>query len=140
MPFEITKVDVWVGELPNRSRAFMKELGVLTEAGADLEFVIARPGKPGKAVVFVAPLTGAAQIRAAEEVGMTKAARMHTLRVDGPNRRGLGETITRALAEEGLDLRGLSAAVIGGRSVTYLRFKNADEARQARQALRRTLR
>jgi len=140
MAFEISKVDVWVGDLPDRPRALMRKLEVLSKAGANLEFVIARPAKRGKAVVFMVPLKGAAQIRAAEEVRLSKAAGMHTLRVEGPDQPGLGERITRALADEGLNLRGLSAAVIGGRSVTYLRFASSEDGRTAKRALRRVLR
>ncbi len=140
MAFEISKVDVWVGDLPDRPRALMRKLEVLSKAGANLEFVIARPAKRGKAVVFMVPLKGAAQIRAAEEVRLAKASSMHTLRVEGPDQPGLGERITRALADDGLNLRGLSAAVIGGRSVTYLRFANSENARTAKRALRRALR
>ena len=51
MAFEIDKVDVWVAEMSDRPRALMKKLEVLTEAGANLEFVIARPAKRGKAIV-----------------------------------------------------------------------------------------
>lgn len=140
MAFEISKVDIWVGGLPDRPRALMKRLAVLSEAGANLEFVIARQDKRGRAVVFMAPLKGAAQIEAAAEAELSKAARMHALRVEGPNRPGLGELITRALGDEGLNLRGLSAAAIGGRSVTYLRFRNSDDVQRARRALKRVLR
>jgi len=140
MAFEINKVDIWVGGLPDRPRALMKRLAVLSKAGANLEFVIARQDKRGKAVVFMAPLKGTAQIRAAAEAELSKAARMHALRVEGPNRPGLGELITRALGDEGLNLRGLSAAAIGGRSVTYLRFRNSDDVQRARRALQRVLR
>lgn len=140
MAFEVSKVDIWVGELPDRPRALLAKLEVLAEAGANLEFVIARRDKRGKAVVFMAPVEGAAQIRAAEEVRLKRANNMHSLRIEGPNQTGLGERITRALADEGLNLRGLSAAAIGGRSVTYLRFANAAALRTARQALRREFR
>ena len=140
MTFEISKVDIWVGGLPDRPRALMKKLAVLSQAGANLEFVIARQDKRGKAVVFMAPLKGATQIRAAAEAELSKATSMHSLRVAGPNQPGLGERITRALGDEGLNLRGLSAAAIGGRSVTYLRFRNSDDAQRARRALRRALR
>ena len=140
MSYEISKVDIWVGEIPDRPRGFMRKLELLTQAGANLEFVIARPDKRGKAVVFLAPLQGAAQIQAAEEALLTKAARMHTLRISGPNQSGLGELITRSVADEGLNLRGLSAASIDGKSVTYLRFRNADDAERAKMALKRALR
>ena len=140
MAFEVSKVDVWVGELPDRPRALLAKLEVLSEAGANLEFVVARRDKRGKAVVFMAPIAGATQIRAAEEVLLRKSDSMHSLRIEGPNQPGLGERITRALADEGLNLRGLSAAALGGRSVTYLRFANADALKKARQALRREFR
>jgi hypothetical protein len=140
MAFEISKVDIWVGELPDRPRALMKRLAVLSNAGANLEFVIARRDKRGRAVIFMAPLKGTAQIQAATEAELTKANGMHTLRVEGPNQRGLGERITRALGDEAVNLRGLSAAAIGGRSVTYLRFRNSDDAQRARRALKRALR
>lgn len=140
MAFEIDKVDIWVGQLSDRPRALMKKLEVLTAAGANLEFVVARSDKRGKAVAFLAPLKGTAQLRAGEAAGFSAAARLHTLRVVGPNQAGLGEKITRALADERLNLRGLSVSVIGDRCATYLRFSNDADMRKARQALRRTLR
>lgn len=140
MAFEISKVDIWTGELADRPRALMRRLAVLSQAGANLEFVIVRRDRRGRAVAFIAPLKGAAQIQAAAEAEITKATSMHTLRVEGPNRPGLGELITRALGNEGVNLRGLSAAAIGGRSLTYLRFRNLDDAQRARQALKRALR
>jgi hypothetical protein len=140
MAFDISKIDIWAGELPDRPRALQAKLEVLAQAGANLEFVIARRGERGKAVVFMAPIKGAAQIRAAEDACLKKADSMHALRVEGPNQAGLGERITRALADAGLNLRGVSAAAISGRSVTYLRFVNAEALRTARQALRRELR
>jgi len=140
MPYDISKVDIWVGQLPDRPRALMKKLAILNEAGADLEFVISRPEKRGQAVVFMAPVKGATQIAAAKEAELKKAASMHTLRIVGPNEPGLGELITKSLADEGLNLRGVSAAVIGGESVTYLRFANEDGARKAAIALKRALR
>ncbi|MFH1748837.1 MAG: amino acid-binding protein [Planctomycetota bacterium] len=140
MIFEISKVDIWVAQLSDRPRVLMKTLALLTQAGANLEFVIARPDKRGKAMVFLAPLKGVAQLQAAEEAELSKATRMHTLRIVGPNQVGLGERITRALADDKLNIRGLSAAVIGIKSVTYIRFANADDLRKAVQVLRRVLR
>lgn len=140
MAFEIEKVDVWMGRLSDRPRALMKKLEVLTTAGANLEFVVARAAARGKAVAYLAPLKGPVQVRAAQEAGFSKAARLHTLRIVGPNQAGLGEKITRALADEKLNLRGISVSVIGNRSATYIRLANAADARKARQALKRTLR
>lgn len=140
MAFDIAKIDIWVGELPDRPRALQAKLEVLAGAGANLEFVIARRGGRGKAVVFMAPIKGAAQIRAAEDACLKKAESMYALRIEGPNQAGLGERITRALADAGLNLHGVSAAAIGGRSVTYVRFASTEALRAARQALHRELR
>jgi len=55
MAVQITKVDVWVGEIADRPGGLAEKLEVVAKAGASLEFVIARrqPDKPGTAVVVV---------------------------------------------------------------------------------------
>jgi hypothetical protein len=101
--------------------------------------VIARraPEKPGKGVVFLAPLKGATQLRAAKKAGLSKAKTLHSLRIDGPNRAGLGAKITEALAQAGINMRGLSAAAIGRRMVCYLAFDTAISAKKAGQILKK---
>ena len=42
----------------------------------------------------------------------------------------------RAISDLGINLRGVSAAAIGGKFVTYIGFYRADEASRAAQALR----
>ena len=61
MPYEITKVDVWAATIEDRPGGLAEKLEVLAEAGADLEFVIARRASesPGTGVVFMAPISGA---------------------------------------------------------------------------------
>jgi predicted amino acid-binding ACT domain protein len=49
-----------------------------------------------------------------------------TLRVEGPDQPGIGERMLRAIADLGINLRGVSAAAIGGRFVTYIGFCRAD--------------
>jgi len=140
MAYEVGKVDIWVSEMPDRPRGLSKKLETLRTAGANLEFVIARPDKRGKALVFVAPLVGGDQLNAAREAGFEKATSMHTLRISGPNASGLGELMTRAIGDEGLNVRGLSAAAIGEQTITYFRFRNGADMEKAKMALKRALR
>ena len=48
MVLKVSKVDVWVGGLRDRPGALAKKLRALADAGAELEFLIARraPEKP----------------------------------------------------------------------------------------------
>jgi hypothetical protein len=139
MDFKVNKVDVWAGEIEDRPGALSEKLEAVTAAGANLEFVIARRDTAGKAVVFLAPLKGAAQVRAAKKTGLAKTASLHSLRLEGPDRRGLGMIITRTLAEAGINLRGLSAAALGRRHVTYFAFDNGEDARRAVPVLKKAV-
>lgn len=140
MAFEITRVDVWVGEIEDRPGALCEKLNTVMRAGADLDFMIARPlaEGPGRGVLFVTPLHGPEQERAADEVGLRKS---HTqiLRVEGPDRPGLGAGMTCTLAEAGISVRGLSASVLGDRCLFYIRFDSQDDLVRAAQILTREL-
>ena len=51
----------------------------------------------------------------------------------------MGGLITRALAEAGINLRGLSAAALGRSHVTYFAFECAEDARLAGPVLKKAL-
>ena len=141
MAYRIRKVDVWAGEIEDRPGGLAKKLAALAEAGANFEFLISRraPEKPGTGVVFLTPIRGAAQKRAATETGLNTTDSLHSLRVEGADRPGLGAKMTRALADAGINLRGLSAAALGRRGVTYFAFDSASDAEQAIRILRKVL-
>jgi len=141
MAFEITKVDVWAGEMEDRPGTLANKLGPLAQAGANLDFVIARrqPDKPGTSVVFLAPLQGPQQTQAAEGAGLAKAAGLRSIRIVGPDRSGLGAVIAKTLGEAGLNIRGLSAGAVGDRCVTYVAFETDADAAKAIQVLKPTL-
>jgi hypothetical protein len=130
---------VWAGSIEDRPGGLAEKLAALAEAGAQLEFVIARRAseRPGTGVVFLTPLTGAAQIRAAKRVGLEKTKSLHSLRVEGPDQPGLGAKMTQALAQAGINLRGLSAAAIGRRCVVHLALDSAADAAKATRLLKR---
>jgi hypothetical protein len=141
MAYAINKVDVWVCEVADRPGGLATKLAALNNAGASLSFVIARraPDKPGTGVVFVTPITGAKQKAAAQGAGFQTTDRVHSVRVEGPDRAGLGAKMTQALADEGINLRGISGAAVGRRAVSYFAFDNASDAATAIRILRKAL-
>jgi len=141
MAYAINKVDVWVGEITDRPGGLSTKLAALNSAGANLSFVIARraPDKPGTGVVFVTPITGAKQKTAARAAGFQTTDSIHSVRVEGPDQAGLGTKMTRALADGGINLRGISGAAVGRRAVTYFAFDNALDAATGIRILRKAL-
>src|SRR4051812_34549818 len=138
MPLNVTAQIVWAGDLPDAPGGLAEKIGSLAKSGVNLEFVIARrrPEEPGKGVVFVSPIRGKSAEDAATSSGLSKAMDVPTLRVEGADQPGIGERMLRAIAELGINLRGVSAAAMGGRFVTYIGFYHAHEASRAAEALR----
>ena len=67
MALQVSRVKLWAAGVDDRPGALAEQLVALAGAGANLEFILARrsPERPGTGVVFLAPLTGPVQIRAA---------------------------------------------------------------------------
>ncbi|MBI1996972.1 MAG: ACT domain-containing protein [Deltaproteobacteria bacterium] len=141
MAYSIKKVDVWAGEVADRPGGLAATIAALSNAGANLEFLIARRAadKPGTGVVFVTPVRGAKQKAAAQGAGLSMSDSLHSVRVEGPDRAGLGAKMTGALAGAGINLRGLSGAAIGRRAVTYFGFDSGADADTAMRALKKAL-
>jgi len=139
MAYTVKKVEVWAGDILNRPGTLARVLESLSNAGAQLEFMIARRVNPDTSRVFLAPLKGTKQQRAAADVGVVRAAGLHALRIDGPDRPGLGAHITRALADKGINIRGASAASLGKKLVVYLAFETPEAVTQAASVLRKAL-
>ena len=129
----VEREDVWVASLEDKSGALGRKLAVLADAGADLDFMIARrvPDKPGVGVVFVTPLRGDREVEAATEAGFSVATRMHAVRVEGTNKPGITAKLTHKLAQAGLNLRGLSAAAVGTHFVLHLALESDADAQTA---------
>ncbi len=140
MPYTINKVDVWVGDILNRPGILARVIEALTNAGAQLEFMVARRVNDKTSRVFLAPIKGAKQHRAASDVGLVRASGMHSLRIEGSDRAGLGAAITRAVADNGINLRGASAAAIGKKAVFYLAVESEQNLREATRVVRKLLR
>ena len=136
---KVTPVDVWAVSIKDRVGGLAEKLAALTAAGSNLEFVIARraPERPGKGVVFVTPLKGAKQVKAAEAAGFLRTGSLHSLRIEGMDKPGLGAKMAKALSEAGINLRGLSAAGVGRKFVCYLALDTPEDARKATDTLKK---
>jgi hypothetical protein len=138
MPYTISKVDVWTRAIDDTVGSLASTLEPLAEAGVDLEFLIARRRTlvPGKGVIFLGGISGAKQRKAAAAAGLTKATDITGLRVEGANKPGDCYRVSRLLSDAGINLRGLSASVIGRKYVLILAFDSADDATKATRLLR----
>ncbi len=139
MKLKVTRTDTWASTIDDRPGGLADKLAALAAAGANLEFVIARraPEQMGNGVVFVTPLKGAKQIKAAEAAGFQKTGTLHSIRVEGVDKPGVGAKLTRALAEAGINLRGFSAAALGKRYVTHLALDTDLDAGKAVAVLKK---
>lgn len=136
---KVTKEHVFAAAIPDRAGALAEKLGQLRDGGLDLEFIILRREQPGRQLMFISPMRTVAQIETAKAAGLAKAEGLHALRVAGPNEPGLGAKIAGALADAGVNIRGLSAAAFSGQQVTNLAFDSEAEAQRAKEALEAAL-
>lgn len=138
MALKVERVDTWAASLEDKPGSLAAKLNALATAGINLEFIISRrtPDKPGTGVVFVTPITGSAGSRAARQAGFEKTKDLHTVRIEGPDKVGQVSKLTQALAEKGLNLRGISAAAIGKGFVSHIALDNPADATKAMRILR----
>jgi len=138
MQYTISKVDVWTRAIDDTVGSLAATLEPLADARVDLEFLVARRRTlvPGKGVVFLGGISGAKQAKAAAAAGLTKAMDITGLRVEGANKAGDCYRLSRILADAGINLRGVSASVVGRKYVLILAFDSADDAAQATRLLR----
>lgn len=139
MAYKVESMEVWSGTLEDEPGSLARKLAPLSAAGINLEFVLARRDKPGSGLWFAAPIKGVNGARTAKAVGLKKDALLGALRIIGPDKKGLGQEITEALANARINLRAVSAATVGGTSVLWFAFDGKKDSGKARQILRRIL-
>jgi predicted amino acid-binding ACT domain protein len=137
MALKIDKIDIWSGEIQDRVGGLSTGLAPLVEAGASFSFLIARrqPEKPGSGIVFLSGLSGAKQMKAAALVGLAKSDDVAGLRVEAQDKPGVVHELSAKLASAGINLRGVSAAVIGAKCVVILAFEGAADRDKAAKVL-----
>ena len=138
MDLNVKRVNVWAAGIPDEPGGLARTLKGLYEAGADLDFVIARraPEKPGTGVVFLTPIRGDREIAAASLLGFNLTSSMASIRVTGKNEPGVAANLTDLIAEAGINVRGFSVAVIGARFIAYVGFDSIEDAEKAVKILK----
>ena len=133
MELIVERVNVWAASIKDEPSSLSRILTGLREAGADLDFIIARRAaeKPGTGVVFVTPLRGDREVAAAADLGFNVTNSVHSVRIEGENKAGTAAELAAKLAKEGINLRGLSASVSGARFVIFIGLDNAEDAVKA---------
>jgi len=140
MDLNVERVEVWAASIRDEVGGLAHLLAGLRDAGADLDFIISRrtPEKPGGGVVFVTPLRGDREIAAAANLGFNVTRSIRSIRVEGDNRPGITAELTTKLAAAGINLKGLSVAVIGSRFILYIGLDSSQDTKKALEILQQT--
>jgi hypothetical protein len=137
MSFKWDRVHVWSCEVKDQAGGVAEKLAHLAQAGANLEYVFTKrlPNQPAEGVLYVAPVTGPAQVRAAKAAGMHEVDHPVVRRMEGDNEAGLAHRVTQQWAVAAISLQGLTMAVMGKQFVGYAAFDTVNDANRAAQIL-----
>jgi hypothetical protein len=132
MAVTMKKAALWRKEIENRPGILANILGPLSEAGTDLQVVMAYryPGRTNTAAIELHPVSGRKPIAAAKAAGLAQSP-VPILLVEGDNRQGLGHAIAKALGEAGINLSLLMAQVVGRKYSAIFGFENEADAAKA---------
>src|ERR1700677_2245291 len=133
MGFKLDRVHVWSCEVVDQAGGVAAKLAILAQAHTNLEYIYTRrqPEKPGTGILYVAPLTGPLQLRAAKSAGLAETNNPIVLRVEGDNQAGLGHRVTQEWALAGLSFQSMTMAVLGNNFVGYVAFDTVTDANRA---------
>lgn len=137
MGFKWDRVHVWSAEVEDRPGGCASKLAFLAQAGANLEYIFTKrlPHKPGTGVLYVAPISGPTEVRAARAAGLAESPNPIVHRIEGDNEAGLAHRLTQHWAEAGISFQSLTMAVLGSRFVGYVAFDSVADANLAAQIL-----
>jgi hypothetical protein len=137
MAMKVEKIDIWAGEIRDETGGMAAALKPLVAAGVNFSFVIGRrrAEKPGTGTAFFAGIKGARQTKAAALGGFSKSEDAHGLRVEAADKPGLLHDVVSQLALAAINLRGVSASVIGSRCAIVLAFDGAADRDKAAKIL-----
>ena len=133
MSFKWDRIHVWSCDVKDQAGGVAEKLSHLAQAGANLEYVFTKrlPNKPGEGVLYVAPVTGPAQVRAAKAAGMHEVYQPVVRRIEGDNEAGLAHRLTQQWALAGISMQGLTMTVLGDKFVGYAAFDTTTDANRA---------
>lgn len=137
MDLLVEREDVWVTSVEQKAGSLAAKLSALADAGADLDFIIARraPEKPGWSALFVTPIRGDREVQAATDAGFSVTNSLHSIRVEGPDEPGAAMKVAKAIGDAGIPMRGFSGAVLGTRFVVHAAVDTCEQKRAVVQLL-----
>ncbi len=137
MSFKLDRIHVWSGEVVDQAGGVATKLAMLAKVGTHLEYIYTRRqiDKPGTGILYVAPISGPVQVRAARSAGLVETQQPVVLRVEGDDAAGLAHRLTQQWAIAGLNMQALSMAVIENKFVGYVSFDNVEDANRAASIL-----
>ena len=121
------------GKLADQAGGVAAKLAILAQAGSNLEYIYThrQEDKPGKGILYVAPISGPMHVRAAKAAGFHETNDPVVIRVEGDDRSGLAHKLTVQWEKARLNLQGLTMASIGGRFVGFVAFDSVADANRA---------
>lgn len=137
MSFIMDRVHVWSCEVPDEPGGVASKLKVLAEAGANLEYVYTQRdlSRPGIGHLYVSPLHGQEQIKAAKTIGMHETREPIVMHITGDNHAGLANRLTQEWAKAGINLHGTVLTVVGTKFVGFITFDTVEDANRAAEIL-----
>ena len=137
MSYKFDRVHVWSCEVADQAGGVASKLAFLAQAGANLEYVFTKrlAEKPGAGILYVAPVSGAAQVRAARTAGMNETDSPVLRRIEGDNEAGLVHRLTQQWAIASISFGSLTMTVLGSKFVGYVAFDTVGDANRAAQIL-----
>jgi len=139
MAVTVKPITLWRREVENEPGMLAETLEPLARSGADLQVVMGYrlPGHESRAAIEVYPVRGKRAEAGAREGGLS-ASSIPTLLVEGDNRPGLGASISRTLADAGINLAFLVTQVFGRRYSAILGFEREADAKKGATLIKRT--
>jgi len=106
MAVTVRKAVLWRKEVDNRPGMLANAFETLSEAGADLQVVMAYrySGGTDRAAIELHPVSGRKSTAAAKTADLAKSS-IPSLLVQGDNRHGVGHALTKAIADAGISSR-----------------------------------
>lgn len=141
MLLNVSRSDVWSAIVPDQPGSIAKKLEALAVAGANLDLIISwrNPSAPDQSEIVIGPLTSDKQTQAALSLGFKHNSDIAAIHVEGPNEPGMGFRVTRALAQEGISLKGIAVATMGNQVTMHISLDTARDAERAVHVLQRAM-
>ena len=136
MSFKMDRIHVWAVEVKDEPGGVAAKLSHLDQAGTNLDYVNTQrlAEKPGYGILYVAPIVGADQTKAAKAAGMHEVNDPIVMRVEGDNTGGLAARLKHEWATANINLHGAILAVLGTKFIGYITFDTVEDANKARMA------